>query len=418
MNLHWDDAAARRCQSALALRAYTSRLIGSDRSLVLYGGGNTSLKLDDTLYVKGTGSNLATVREEHFTALDLGALRALLQETALPDAELMRRIDGCKRDPAAPKPSIETLLHAVLPYAFVEHAHADAVLAVANVADCAVACAAAFGELAPVVPYRHSGAALARACRDVFEREATPHTIGLILAFHGVVAFGNTARASYENLLRLVSRAEDYLRQHGAPTPAAMAEAAANPAAADSATADSATVDSATVDSATVDFATTANLHAAVSAVAGFPLALKVLSTPATLAYARRPDLAGISQQGPPTPQHAIYTKRVPLLGSDVGAYAADYRAYLARTLGIVADGRIDAAPRIALSPAFGLCAFGVDAHHAAVAAEIYVHDIDIITRASAHGTYRSAAEQDIARAELAYGGFEQRVRARMSAAH
>ena len=395
MNLHWDDAAARRCQSALALRAYSSRLIGSDRSLVLYGGGNTSLKLDGTLYVKGTGSDLATVREEHFTALDLDALRALLQETALPDAELMCRIDGCKRDPEAPKPSIETLLHAALPYAFVEHAHADAVLAVANVADCADACAAAFGELAPVVPYRHSGAALARACNDVFERAATPKTIGLILAFHGVVAFGDSARAAYENLLRLVSRAEDYLRQHAAPPPAAMAEAAA-----------------------AADPAAAADLCASVSAVAGFPLAMKVLSTPATLTYARRPDLAGVSQQGPPTPQHAIYTKRVPLLGSAVAAYAADYRAYLARTLGPVADGRIDAAPRIALSPAYGLCAFGVDDHHAAVAAEIYLHDIDIITRASAHGTYRSAAEQDIARAELDYGGFEQRVRARLSAAH
>lgn len=386
----WDDTAAQRCHSALALRAYTSRLIGSDRTLVLYGGGNTSLKQNDTLHVKGTGADLAAVREENFTALDLNALRALLQ-----DAELMRRIDGCKRDPAAPKPSIETLLHAALPCAFVEHAHADAVLAVANVAACEAACTAAFGDLAPVVPYRHSGAALARACQAVFTRKASPHAIGLILAYHGVVAFGDTARASYDNLLRLVTMAEDYLRQHGAPTSAAVPEAAT---AADSAMA--------------------ANLRAAVSDVAGFPLVMQVVTTPKTLAYAQRPDIAEISQQGPPTPQHAIYTKRVPLLGSDVEDYAAAYRAYLARTLGPAAAGRIDAAPRIALNPDFGLCAFGVDDHHAAVAAEIYLHDIDIITRASAHGTYHSAAEHDIARAELEYGGFEQRVRARMASDH
>lgn len=393
MKPHWDDAAAQGCTSALALRAYTSRLIGSDPALVLYGGGNTSLKLGDTLYVKGTGANLAGVRGQDFTALGLGALRALLQDECLPDAELRRRVDHCKLDPAAPNPSIETLLHAALPYAFVEHAHADAVLAVANVAECETACAAAFGGLAPMVPYRHSGTALARACKAVFERAATADTIGLILAFHGVVTFGDTARESYDNLQRLVNLADDYLRRHGAPAPTATSEPHAEP-----------------------DHAEPEALQAAVSTVAGFPLAMRIVRTPATLAFARRPDLAVISQQGPPTPQHAIYTKRVPLIDGDVAGYARRYRDYLARTLGAAAGGRIDAAPRIALDPAFGLCAFGVDERHAAIAGEIYLHDIDIITRASAHGAYRAAGEQDIARAELEYGGFEQRVRARMTA--
>lgn len=392
MKPHWDDAAAQGCTSALALRAYTSRLIGSDPALVLYGGGNTSLKLGDTLYVKGTGANLARVREQDFTALGLGALRALLQDECLPDAELRHRVDHCKLDPAAPKPSIETLLHAALPYAFVEHAHADAVLAVANVAECETACAAAFGGLAPMVPYRHSGAALARACKAVFERAATADTIGFILAFHGIVAFGDTARASYDNLQRLVDMAGEYLGRHGAPAQAAtiaLPAPAAQPA--------------------------PDGLRAAISEIAGFPLAMKVVCTPTTLAFAQRPDLAQVSQQGPPTPQHAIYTKRVPLIDGDVAGYARRYRDYLARTLGAAAGGHIDAAPRIALDPAFGLCAFGVDEHHAAIAGEIYLHDIDIITRASAHGTYRAADEQDIARAELDYGGFEQRVRARMA---
>lgn len=392
MKPHWDDTAARGCTSVLALRAYTSRLIGSDPALVLYGGGNTSLKLGDTLYVKGTGTNLAGVREQDFTAIGLDALRALLQDECLPDAELMRRIDNCKLDPAAPKPSIETLLHAALPYAFVEHAHADVVLAVANVAECETACAAAFGGLAPVVPYRHSGAALARACKAVFERAATADTIGLILAFHGIVAFGDTARASYDNLQRLVGMAGEYLGRHGAP---AQAAASASPVPAARLSPD--------------------GLRAAVSTIAGFPLAMNVVCTPATLAFAQRPDLAQVSQQGPPTPQHVIYTKRVPLIDGDVAGYARRYRDYLARTLGAVAEGRIDAAPRIALDPAFGLCAFGVDKRHAAIAGEIYLHDIDIITRASAHGAYRAADEQDIALAELEYSGFEQRVRARMT---
>lgn len=385
----WDETEARRCGSALALRAYTSRLIGSDPSLVLHGGGNTSLKLDGTLYVKGTGSDLAAVHEADFTALDLAALRGLLADDRLPDAELMRRVDACKQSPDAPKPSIETLLHAALPRTFVEHAHSDAVLAVANVARSAEACAAAFGNHAPLVPYRHSGAALARACVSVFEREATPDTIGLILAFHGVVAFGDTARDSYANLLRLVAMAEDHLEKHAA------ARVVLNTAAAPQ----------------NPDLAEAERLRSAVSSVAGHPLAMKIVCTPETLAFAGRPDLAVVSQQGPPTPQHAIFTKRVPLIDGDVAAYAARYRRYLERTLGGAAEGRIDPAPRIALDPRFGLCAFGVNARYAAIAAETYLHDIDIITRAATHGDYRAADEHDIARAELEYGGFELRVR-------
>ena len=388
----WRETAARRCDSALALRAYTSRLIGTDRSLVLYGGGNTSLKKDGVLFVKGTGSDLGAVGAEDFTALDLDAVSGLLQETQAPDAELMRRIDDCKLDLAAAKPSIETLLHAALPYAFVEHAHADAVLAVANVTKSAAACAAAFGDLAPVVPYRHSGIALARACKSVFDQHASTRMIGLILAFHGVVAFGHSARESYDNLIHLVALAEEYLLRHAGPAPA---------------------ITPGPVSSAHEDLAE--SLRVSASAIAGFPLTSKIVCTPATLAFSHRPDLAAISQQGPPTPQHAIYTKRVPLFGCDTEAYAADYRAYLARTLGPGTGHHIDAAPRIALSPEFGLCAFGINEHYAAVAAEIYLDDIDIITRASAHGTYRSAGEEDTARAELEYGGFEQRVRTAMT---
>ncbi len=390
----WEDATAQRCTGPLSLRAYTSRLIGGARCLVLYGGGNTSLKLNDVLHVKSTGTDLANVNEDHFTALDLKALLSLLQDEQLSDSDLMRRMDECKLESNAPKPSIETYMHAVLPGTHIEHAHADAVLAVANVAEGAAACSAAFGDLAPVVPYHHSGSGLARACKTVFDRHASRRTIGLILAFHGVVAFGHTARESYGNLLRLVTLAEDYLRTHNKQAPR--------------------TPPAITAQSVP---AVPADLHAAASKAAGYPLAMKIICTADTLAFASRRDIAEISQQGPPTPQHAIYTKRVPLLGSNVEAYAAAYRAYLAQNLGANATSHIDAAPRIALSPDFGLCAFGVNEHYAAVAAEIYLHDIDIITRASSHGAYRAASEQDIARAELEYGGFEQRVRTSMASA-
>lgn len=390
MDSLWNDEAAGQCATPLALRAYTSRLIGGNCDLVLQGGGNTSFKTAHILHVKGSGSDLSAVREEHFTALDLHALRELLDDSQAGDAELMRRVDDCKQLPLAPKPSIETLMHAALPFSHVEHAHADAVLAVANVASCEATCSEVFGKLAPVVPYRHSGIALARACKTVFESKATASTIGLILAFHGVVAFGHSARESYENLVRLVGLAEEWLQRRRAWTLPRASETAGSAGAAEA-------------------------LRAAASEIAGFPLAMHLDSSPEVLAFSRRTDLAELSRQGPPTPQHAIFTKRLPLVGSDMAAYAAEYRDYLDRELGMAA-ARIDAAPRIILDSGFGMCAFGVNSHYAAVAAEVFRHDITIISRASAHGQYRAAPVHDIARAELEYGGFEQRILARAAA--
>ena len=379
----WDDAIAREYTTPLALRAWTSRLLGSDRNLVLYGGGNTSYKTAGTLYVKGTGSDLAGVLEPHFTALDLAALRALLEDPALDDAGVMRRIEACKRETSAPKPSIETLLHAVIPHPWVEHAHADAILAVANVESCFETCAEVFGELAPVVPYRHSGAALARACKSVYETSATHNTIGLILAFHGVVAFGRDARESYGNLLRLVNLAENWLKNRGAwqlPEDHTAAKAA----------------------SAEV-------LRERISAAAGFPLSLYIDRSPLAMAWVRRADLAEVATQGPPTPQHAIYTKRLPLLDDDVEGYTSRYRSSLERELGAEAR-HVDATPRIALDPGLGVCIFGVNQHYAAITAEIYQHGVAIMTRAAAHGQYRAASLADISFAELEYGGFERDV--------
>lgn len=399
----WNEQDARRCQTPLALRAYTSRLIGSDRDLVLCGGGNTSLKTGDVLYVKGTGAELADVRETHFTALDLSALRALLDDESLSDEERMRRVDDCKHDAGAPKPSIETLLHAALPHAFVEHAHADAVLAVANVEHCESVCAGVFGRLAPVVPYRHSGAALARACREVYQSKADNKAIGLILAFHGVVAFGHDAQASYENLLRLNNLAEQWLQQHDAWN---LPNAEPFSSLANSTT-------NSIANTAANTLAYIEALRKTISEAAGFDLNMRVVTTAETLAFAQRKDLFDLTRQGPPTPQHAVYTRRVPLLGGDVAAYIDDYRDYLQQHLGPAAAG-MDATPRIAINPDFGFIALGITQDYADIAADIFMHDIAIMTRASAHGSYRAASAANMARAELEYGGFEQRLRRKM----
>lgn len=389
MQDQWLTAEADRQASPLALRAYSSRLIGSDSNLVLYGGGNTSLKQDGVLYVKGTGRNLANVTADDFTPLDWGRLQQLLDDHSRSESELMAAVDDCVIRPDTPRPSIETYMHAAIDRRYVEHAHSDAVLALFNVADPVSLCRAVFGDAVRVVPYRHSGIALGRACRDVLRQNSASGVTGLILAYHGVVAFGDSAESSYRNLLTIVNTAEQYLREHGAwhlpDTPPRIPE---------------------TCEDAHDQCLET--LQDAISRVAGVPLQRTRVTTPLSLAFARHPELSSMATQGPPTPQHAIYTKRVPMIGRNVNEYSDNYAAYLRQHLGNTAQGYIDPAPRVVVDPRFGFCAFGVNAHYADITAEIFVHDMAIMLRAQAHAGYRAAPAADIARAELEYGGFEQ----------
>ena len=246
-----------------------------------------------------------------------------------------------------------------------------------------------YGERAPLVPYHHSGHALARACMQVFDTQRTGNTIGLILAFHGVVAFGDSVHASYENMIELVTRAEHYLQARGAWRIPRIPEAEASPIAPDPAVLE--------------------NVVDAIRATASAPLVLHIDGSPQSLAFTRRADLADIPRHGPATPQHAVYTRRVPMIGRKVTTvrdYAARYRHYLDTHLGQRASALMDAAPRIVLDADFGVCAFGASARDAHIAAEMFAHDIAIMTRASAHGHYCSAPPGAIAQAEFEYGGF------------
>ncbi len=391
MDSLWRDDAAARFSGPLGPRVYASRLLGGDPALVLFGGGNTSVKVCEpvgtaaaqVLFVKGSGTDLARVEADDFTPIDLGAARRLLDGPPLTNAAMYEALATMVLRPGAPKPSIETLLHAALPFAYVDHAHADGVLALANCARSEAVLSEVYGELAPAVPYRHSGFALAQACQDVYTRRGTARTIGLILQFHGVVAFGASARASYENLLRLVTMAEEYLQARGAwQLPRADVAGEADPQA-------------------------VADLRASISRAAGFPLILHVDRSPVALAFCRRADVHEVSQQGPATPQHAIFTRRVPLVGRDVERYVDGYRRYLNAALPPADAARLDASPRVVVDPHLGVCALGVTARHAAMAAEVYRHDIEVIARAAAHDAYRSAPSAAIAEAELEYGGFE-----------
>lgn len=395
----WNNEAAAHFQSELALRAYTSRLLGGVKALVMYGGGNTSVKLreggEDILYVKGSGADLAHVTEQDFSPVRLAAVRPLIERDAMSNAEMGAQFRAALTNPKAPRPSIETILHAILPFKWVEHTHADAVLAVANTDHGERHVRAAFGDSVVIVPYRHSGFELAKACHDVFSREAGARTIGLVLMHHGIFAFGDNARESYERMIALVTRAEGYLKSHDAwDIPLQFPMAGTSPSAA-----------------GPRGILGIAALRRDISRAAGFPLVTTLSSDLMSLAYSRRPDLESLSQRGPATPQHAVFTKRVPLLGRDIAAYTSAYRRYLAENAPEQAEPLPDAAPRIVLDPEWGLISAGITAFYADAAAEIYRHSMKIQSRAEALEAYASLPPREVLAAEIEYGGFEQTMR-------
>ena len=398
----WNDQDAAKYKTDLAVRVYTSRLLGHDPSLVLHGGGNTSVKIsqknlvgetEEILYVKGSGWDLATIEEGGFSGVRMPHLLKLAQLRSLSDSQMVNELKTQMIRANAPSPSVETILHAILPYKYVDHTHADAVVTITNTTEGRQRIEEIYGDRIVIIPYIMPGFDLARLCAQEFEKQKGDNTIGMVLMNHGIFSFGETAQESYERMIELVTEAEDYLQRHQAwqiPKTAVNAP-----------------------DTALSH--TLAQLRHQVSVAAGLPVILSLQQTEKTISFAQREDIATISQQGPATPDHVIRTKRIPQLGRDVQGYVEAYKSYFKAHLP-QANGHktiLDPAPRVILDPELGLCAIGKNAKAAAIVADIYDHTIDIIQRATRLGGYQALPPQDIfdveywelEQAKLAKGG-------------
>ncbi|MBU6332846.1 MAG: bifunctional aldolase/short-chain dehydrogenase [Chloroflexi bacterium] len=382
MQSRWDATAAAQCPDDLALRVYSSRLLGAEPALVLHGGGNTSVKVQqhdifgdviDLLYVKGSGSDLATIDAAGFTPLRLAPLLRLAALPALDDATMVNELRCAQTSASAPTPSVETLLHAVIPARFVDHTHADALIVLMNAPDGAARIRAVYGGDVIVVPYVMPGFLLARACAAALAT-APSGVRGMVLMHHGVFTWGDSAAESYAHMLELVTRAEAHLEQARAwalpPPPPATRRASATQL---------------------------ATLRRALSHAAGAPLIMSTDDSPEALAFAARPDVALVAQQGCATPDHIIRTRRIPLLGDDVASYVAAYHDYFARHAGA---GRglqmLDPAPRVVLDAAFGLASAGRTLADARATGEIYRQTMAIISRAVRLGGWQALPERDL----------------------
>ena len=345
-----------------------SRLIGADPALVLHGGGNSSVKTTrrditgrdvDVLFVKGSGAEMATIDAANFTPLALPRLHDLLELESLSDAEMMRELAAAKVDPEAPTPSVETLLHAFLPFPAVLHSHADVIVTLTNVANGEQVVGDVFGETVVVVPYVMPGFELAREVRRIWPEQADEETRGIVLLNHGLFTFGTTSREAYERHVDLIAIAARWLDETGP------------------------TSDQEPPELPPVLRTDLAELRREVSGAASRPLVMQRHSDATVRRFVARPDLASLAGRGPLTPDHVIRTKPLPLVGRDVAGFAEAYSAYFARHAphARTEPTMLDPAPRIILDQEFGMLTVGASAHDAQVAADIYHHTMPVLER-------------------------------------
>ena len=201
----WNDTDAKQHQGYLVERVYSSRLLGANPDLVLHGGGNTSVKgvwKDifgedvETLYVKGSGSDLATIEQKDFVAVRMEAMLKLSRLDKLSDLDMARELKLASLDPNSPAPSVEAILHALIPHRFVDHTHADAIIAITNTANGEARIREIYGDEVIVLPYVMPGFDLAKLCAEVYPKQATARTIGMVLMNHGIFSFGDTEKQS------------------------------------------------------------------------------------------------------------------------------------------------------------------------------------------------------------------------------
>ena len=391
----WSDEEAKQYEDDLGLRVYTSRLLGRDPSLVLHGGGNTSVKIKEKnilgeeetlLYVKGSGWDLETIDRPGFAPVRLDHLLKLATLERLSDPEMVNELRTHMTDASAPTPSVEAILHATLPYKFVDHTHADAVVTITNTPDGLEKIKAIYGDKVVIIPYVMPGFDLARLCAIEFEKQRHAGTIGMVLMNHGIFSFADDARTAYERMIELVSLAEDYLKAHNAWTlPATGARAGL-----------------------LAPRQEVAQLRLELSRTMEAPVILRSQRNEASLAFIQRDDLARIAQQGPATPDHVIRTKRLPLIGRDVARYVQEYKAYFDEYAPQAREPKtmLNPTPRVILDPSLGLATVGRSAREAGIIADIYQHTMEIIQRAEKLGGWQALPAKDIF--DMEYWDLEQ----------
>jgi len=382
----WDNNEAKNFNGDVALRVYTSNLLGRSDELVLHGGGNTSVKTmvegEEILYVKGSGWDLVSIKEEGFAPVKM---TTLLEMAALPELTDTQMVSGQKEamiDSTAPNPSVEAILHALIPYKFVDHTHADAIVTISN----SVEGKKHIENLFPnylIVPYVMPGFILAQTIFELTQYFNWNSCEGIILHNHGIFTFDDDAKVSYEKMIAAVSKAEEFLHEH-------------------------AKVKFTKIEPSS-DYDMN-KLQTLVSKLKGTEVVMKINQSPLALTYASQENLTAFVTRGVLTPEHIIRTKRIPLVldGQSIEValerYQDDYVAYFEE---FVSDEIcLSKAPNYAVIKNFGIVLFGKNEKESNILNDVIEHTMLAVLRADKLGGYESISLKDSF--EMEYWELEQ----------
>jgi rhamnose utilization protein RhaD (predicted bifunctional aldolase and dehydrogenase) len=394
MENRWNNQLAKEFENdPRRLRVYTSRLLGQEAQLVLHGGGNTSVKINaddffgesvETLFVKGSGWDLATIEEAGFAPLRMDVLKKLAQLETLSDSDMVEQQRLAMLNSRAPNASVEAILHAIIPFRYVDHTHANAILAITNTENGLERIQELFGNRVIVIPYVMPGFALAKLVYEKTKDTAWEDYEGMVLMNHGIFTFSDNAKESYERMIQLVTEAEDYLNRANASKPAT-SQGACEPL-------------------------ELARLRKKVSDLRGIPVVVKLDSSPEATGFANLENASEIGTRGPLTPDHSIFAKRVPVylsenISDSIDKYASSYQSYFDQNVSSELTC-LDPAPRWGIWPGCGIISFGLNPKNAAVISDIASHTTRVIQISEFLGGWVPLKEGDVF--EVEYWELEQ----------
>ncbi|MCW8895447.1 MAG: bifunctional aldolase/short-chain dehydrogenase [Sulfurimonas sp.] len=388
----YSDKEASEFKTDLDLRVYTSRLLGRDSSLVLHGGGNTSVKstatnlfgeTEDILYVKGSGWDLATIEAEGFAPVKMEMLLKMAELKELNDTDMVKYQRLAMTNPSAPNPSVEAILHAIIPFKFVDHTHTDAVVTITNTQGGEDKIKELYGDKVLVIPYIMPGFVLAKLIYDMTRDVDWSQLEGMVLMNHGLFTFNDDAKKSYEKTIELVDKAEKYLADKGAVLD--VKETNTN-----------------------TDLLVLARIRKEISNLKG-KATISILNNSSEAVYFSKQNIDNIATQGPLTPDHVIRTKRIPaILGndfeSDLAEYIKEYKQYFEDNK--TNETLLNPAPNFAILRGEGSLSFGANAKEANIIKDINEHTFEAILKAEMLGGYKALSAANIF--EVEYWSLEQ----------
>jgi len=389
MKNRWVEAEAAKWAKEdenLGLRVYGSQLLGQDADLVLHGGGNTSVKgeqqnvfgeTESVLFVKGSGWDLRTIEAAGFPAVKMGHLLRLGQLESLGDSEMMRQLRLALLDPTAPTPSVEAILHALIPHKTVDHSHADAVVAISNTPDGEAMLREIYGDEVLILPYTMPGFILAQQVAQATADIDWSKLRGIVLLHHGIFTFDDDPTVSYDTMIELVSRAEQYLADKAAGA-----------------------VAKASYEASRDDCLQLSRLRKAAANVMGRAVLLRLETTELAAGFAQLPNCAELATRGPLTPDHTIHAKAFAAVFDDdpvpgLAQFVTDYQAYFKKHSD-ASHQCLDCMPRYGVWRDKGMVYLAANSKRLGIVQDITQHTLKSIQQAERLGGWQALPRQDL----------------------